>query len=112
MVSFSVPRARHYIGKDILRNGLIILNAALTKHRMCEGNFYAEAFEYLANEMDKICARSFAASPSSSVNTDGWTVAHRTEYDVFFLINYLPYWTFKFLLWKFNLRLRLQFLLQ
>ena len=58
--------------------------------------------------MDKICARSFAAPPNSSVNTDDRTVAHRTEYDVLFLINYLPYWTLKFLLWKFNLGLRLQ----
>jgi len=52
MVSSSVPRARHHIGKDNLRNELIILNAAVTNHRMCEGNFQAETFEYLASEMD------------------------------------------------------------
>jgi hypothetical protein len=112
MVSCSVPRACHHIGKDNLRNKLIILNAAVTELRMCKGNFQAENFEYLTSEMDTICARSFAAPPSSSLNTDAWTVTNSTEYDVLFLINYLPYWTLKFLLWKFNLRLRLQILLQ
>ena len=52
MVSCSVPRSRHHTGKDKLRNELIILNAAVTKHRMCEGSFQAETFEYLAIEMD------------------------------------------------------------
>jgi hypothetical protein len=108
MVSCSVPHACHHIGKDNLGNELIISNATVTKHR----NFQTEAVEYLASEMDTICARSFAAPPSSSVNTDGWTVSHRTEYDVLFLINFLPYWTLKFLLWKFNLRFCLRILLQ
>jgi hypothetical protein len=45
MFSCSVPRARHHISKDNLRNELIILNTAVTELRMYEGNFQAEAFE-------------------------------------------------------------------
>ena len=58
MVSCSLPRARQHIGKDNLRSELVILNAEVTELRTCEGNLQAEAFEYLASEMDKICARS------------------------------------------------------
>jgi hypothetical protein len=79
MVSCSVSRARHHIGKDNLRTELIILDAAVTELRTCEGELQGEAFEYFDSEMDTICARSFAAPPSSTVNNDGWTVVHRTS---------------------------------
>jgi hypothetical protein len=47
MVSYSVPRARQPIGKDNLRTKLIILDAAVTEPRMCEGELQGESFQYV-----------------------------------------------------------------
>jgi hypothetical protein len=54
-------------------------------------NLHAEELEYLASEMDKICSRPKFSVPSfiarvsliSTVNTNRWTVAQRTECDLF-----------------------------